>query len=112
MSKKKTKGKPIVQMDDLESARTWDSLMEDTNQAILKEAREGNSPICIAVAELTLSDGKVIPTHHTMEYGDGEGASQILHFIHQVRRGKMLREGESINRSIYQIDLQNARKIQ
>ena len=54
------------------------------------------SRVGIAVAVLTLADGREVAGHYACEYGDEDGTRAIKEWIEQCESTGVLKEGESL----------------
>lgn len=106
------KNKPFVQMDDLESTKAWDDIMGDTDSRILEAARKGeDQELVLTLAILTLPSGERRVSYWNAEYGDGENRSYIGDFIRRIRRLRVLKKGEKLERFKAILSFDNLRLI-
>ena len=107
--------KPFMEMSKLELRETFDELGLDLNEGMLNDARssaEESRTFTLSIVMLRMtkkSDGSPFDglriLHWNPEYGDDEGRSSMEDYVKELRRSKLLREGETVERYLGKISL-------
>lgn len=92
---------PLIDMSEAEREGAFDEIGMGLDFAILQEARSGkNDVLTLAVARLRSSDGSEHTAFCALEFGDGEGISQIDAFITGINRVGLLLPNEELRREL------------
>ena len=96
--------KTFFEMDDLETARAWDGILESLDGGLLADARKGDKRIRIAAAVLELANGGRRLVSANSEAGDGEGTLPVADLVARAR--SHLAAGEAISLELVEAILQ------
>ena len=91
--------KPLIEMEPEELERTFDEIGRDLNEDLLNDARKARSrdeEVIKIVTVALVKDGKSTIVHHTCEYGDDDGASNMRDTRDEFIRSGLLKDGESL----------------
>lgn len=114
--------KPFLEMDELELRRTFDEMGADNNAGMLDEARssvEESRVFTLSIVMLrtlpvvpkgSLFEGMRI-LHWNPEYGDDEARISMGEFVSELRCSKLLHEGESVERYLGELSLDDSRNF-